>query len=62
MTKTVKPKKPKVETKEARFIRFPPVLDAWLAKNHSESGYKNVNQYVVDLVRREWQQNQTSAP
>lgn len=48
------------EAKAARFIRFPPSLDAWLSQNYSTAGFKNVNQFVVDLVRREWQHSQAS--
>lgn len=62
MAKTTKHQEPvaPVQAKEARYIRFPQALDEWLIKASNQSGFKNVNQFVVDLVRREWQQSQAS--
>lgn len=55
---TKEPLNQKGEIKEARFIRFPSTLEEWMVEKSKKDGFKNVNQFVIDLVRKERQQDQ----
>lgn len=50
-----------LEAKSGRYFRLPPVLDLFIVAAAQANGYRSPQEYVTELIRREYQKESTLA-
>lgn len=44
-----------IAPKQGRFLRLPPALDNFIVEAASQQGYRSPQEFITDLIRREYQ-------